>query len=859
MTQDYHRKLSINATTPMAQHADRQISNRNRKNCWAARFIIVIGISAFRSHVAYCCLFPVFMQTNVTSTATLPGESHDRHQKPVGDKPIRDWRGQITDQHNSAGLVVTVNDDVMTVTARQGDKLLSSHSRQCVEAVGNNRFIVSQVDTISSPVGGEPVNVIRYTCVQFVRRAPDVAQLRIGPLADQPDRDLCSYDVIKLDPWLLVDHSSNAYQMRSIETRWSEQTAGVPCALRGGFGVRMYDRTGHQGTCDGQRGEIRMESDCERFGDGTYFHFRHSSCIPVGLYMYTTQQTICIANWVTGSFSFTMLRHNRLHYSWLLRYPLTPEESFTAYLFTDLVADTNERITETSNYIRMDTVRDTPRPATSLCVDEHDVCASWRKPCTSGPQMALACPRTCGLCNATRPTVCEFPTELIGSWYDGGSDPIFTVDFGQTTLNVKSQSGSRLDSLRCVRWNKPIERQLPSAATDNNLNRFRYGFEEMLVSETVDGCRPRYVCVKLIRKSPSVVYFRLSLPRQWPLTSSISDPIDCRGFSYEYDSADYVIQPSPLVETSNFDSSFRPRATGRGRHGFRFLVSREPRGLSVACRLPGGQLNNYSVIFRCAFDTVADCVGCSMSACGGGSADCLGTLSETASGTALRLTLSGCSHQTNRTEYLFDCRQSSRLVPSTDLVVVVSSSLTVPTTSTNGSSTVNDPHHRSSSSSQLNRTVYHCWVFPSGLPPALSVFYLFDGSQCDDAMRVIDFTAGMRIDVGLPRSSSVSSLFSLLSANSPSSLALATFTSKPRRSPREEEDLASVSVASGSRTVHTISVMRNSGHADTSGVSSVTLKSQPSTIGADQTTMTASALVVIVSVSLVLSMSQCVL
>jgi hypothetical protein len=363
---------------------------------------------------------------------------------------------------------------------------------------------------------------------------------------------------------------------------------------------------------------------------------------------------------------------------------------------------------------------------------------------------------------------------------------------------------------------------------------------------------------------------RLSSPRQWPLTSSPSDPIDCRGFSYDHDANDEFDRYTPET-TSGDDELGQSRVSGRGRHGFRLLLSREPRGAPVPCRLPGGQLNNYSVTFRCASDTVVDCIGCAAGGCGSGPGDCQGSLAETESGTTLRLTLSGCSHQTNRTEYIFDCRQSSRLVPSKDLVIVVSS--TVPTTiitSTNESASWQQqqqqqqppPPPLSLLPSQSNRTVYHCWAFPNGGTPSLSVFYLFDGSRCDDAMRLIDFTEGMRIDNGLSKSSSTSPSASLF--DSPSALALATFTSKPRRSPRKEEDLAAVSVASGSRTVHSSSVPRNSaGYADAAGVSSTTARSHPSAVGATGTgtdftaAAAANVIVVFLSVSLAFAMWRC--
>ena len=486
---------------------------------------------------------------------------------------------------------------------------------------------------------------------EAVRRSPEVLQVRATPLSDRrPDPAICraAVDAWQLDPWIWIDRAALVAPA---------PRPGVPCALRGGFGVRMYDRTGYQGACDSVRGETRMEADCERLAGGTHFYFRHATCIPVGLYMYASQRTLCAANWAVGAYTFTLLRHDRLAYAWLLRVPTKPESSFTSYLLSDLVADPHEYVVATTNYIRLDTVRDVPRPATSLCLDDHnDACAAWRRPCASGPQSALECARTCGVCNATRPAICSFPPELIGRW-DRGGDSDFAVKFRPNSLSIKSTSGSRLTTLHCVRWQSaPPKRP--------NSDRFRYIGNEMLVAGYSDGCRPRYVCARILRKSMSVMYFRLSETRTWPLTSAPADPIDCHAFNFDRVDEDRA-DDNAALPTNHF-------RLVRIDH-FRLLFSREPRGDATACRLPGHALNNYSVTFR---DGV----------------ECVGSVAEAAdlASTALRLTLAACSAPVNRTRYVFDCREASRLPPSNDLVVVVSSTPTAAT----------------------NRTVYHCWLFP---------------------------------------------------------------------------------------------------------------------------------------------------
>jgi len=255
-----------------------------------------------------------------------------------------------------------------------------------------------------------------------------------------------------------------------------------------------------------------------------------------------------------------------------------------------------------------------------------------------------------------------------------------------------------------------------------------------LVAEYSDGCRPRYVCARILRKSTSVMYFRLSAARTWPLTSSPADSIDCRAFSFDHaDDDDHIHGDAVRALQINH---------------FRLLFSRESRGGDGSpCRLPSHALNNYSVTFR---DGV----------------ECMGSVSEAnPEATSLRLTLAACSSPVNRTVYSFDCRESSRLLPSKDVVVIVSST---PTAS--------------------DRTVYHCWLFPV----AAGVFYLFDAEQCDAVMRGAKPSMSAAGDP-LPAADRL-----LTAELTP----LAVFSSKSRRTPREEDDPDSV--ASPASRVHLV-------------------------------------------------------
>jgi len=324
--------------------------------------------------------------------------------------------------------------------------------------------------------------------------------------------------------------------------------------------------------------EMRVESDCDAPSE-MYFDFQFDVCVPKGLFMYAQQRTLCVANWTSGPYSFVLLRHNVLPYSWIFRFQTSLEESFVAYLLSDLVDDVGDIPEVTSRYFRFDMVRSATVPVTSLCVDESDICAtvvdgdSPRCDTTTGngnrtstAASALTCPRACGLCNATRPAPCEFPPEMVGTWHDGAN--IMAAEFQLTTAeNRKSldvvvashDAVAKRQRFYCIQW------EATSTSGERRLYGNRFIVDEfLLINEPTRGCRRRYACARLLFKSASVIYFWLSESRTWPLTSLPSDPVDC----------------------SQFDSDAAR---------FRVLVSRDrDRRDPITCHLPITQLAIYS-------------------------------------------------------------------------------------------------------------------------------------------------------------------------------------------------------------------------------------------------------------------------
>lgn len=621
---------------------------------------------------SHCCEFPGFLQfqerleqaSAPTSTSTNPQDFSPRtnttSQRRTATENYAKWRWKITSQNTAHQMDVYVRGNLIIFVPLQTAAFQSQqYNRTCVAVLDAGKYLVAH----------EQKNATRtYLCTQFVLRTSGVVQLRTSSSFVNEAGDpspACSDETMMLESWILMADGAVGHD--------APRSSRI-CGLSGGFGVRMFDRAKHQGACDGgYRGETRIESDCTR-GDGMRFHFRHESCVPEGLYMYTAQRALCLASWTDGPYSFTLLKHDQHRYMWLLRHPTLTEDSFTAYLFKDLTTDVTEQGTgsgssSSSSHLRLDVVRDSPRPASSLCVDEYDVCSVWREPCTSGAQMALTCPRTCGICNASRPTICSFPPDAVGRWHDGvDGDAGSSVVIGQTSVVLETGSGAARETMRCIRW------QEPSPTSSGRRRVFtRYLTEEMLVTEYTDGCRPRYQCARILKKSPAVMFFKLSRTITWPLTSSPANPIDC----------------------SNFDFDHAPEQTGdvfRDRY-YRLLFSTERRNVT-SCRLPA-DLNNYSVLLR-------------------DGTECRANVTETATGSDIVVSFaSGCRLPENVANVTsFACIESSRLLPSGDLLIVTL-----------------DPS--SSSSSSLKVSVY-CWIFPKN---SQTVFYQINGALCNEASR----------------------------------------------------------------------------------------------------------------------------
>ena len=316
------------------------------------------------------CIFPGYLQAGDT-----------------GDQ--REWRARVAlSSDEGYTLYVTFHDYMMkaVVSGRSRDAP-SPYTRECMNKINENTFVISHRE--------EGQDHDAFACLRIIKRSQHVIQLMETDLHPNANAEmLCAeshFDIGLPYKWPLVNHIG---LMGAIE----------PCPLVGGFNIRVYDPKISPGDmhCNALEGETRLESECEA-GEGMEFQFRHQMCVPKSMQMRVSQRMYCLASWTESIYTFCILRHDRIERLYLLRYANHDETSYVAFLFTDLMADTDPMPAPHNSYLRLDIVLDQPRQAAVLCMDSYEGCNVWKHPCQEqGSQQQLTCPKRCGLCDDTR-------------------------------------------------------------------------------------------------------------------------------------------------------------------------------------------------------------------------------------------------------------------------------------------------------------------------------------------------------------------------------------------------------------------------------------------------------------------------
>jgi len=148
------------------------------------------------------CVFPASLQTNRTSG------------------PARDWVGRVREQFTEIGVHVVVSSNVIRVTSSDSTSW-RSYTVVCLQVVSSDRYLVAYEERVQRRA--------RYSCLQFVRRAPDVIQMRAAVVGGRMDRAMCQDSSLVTDQWLIFDRSRLGQRR-------------VPCPLNGGYSVHLFDK-----------------------------------------------------------------------------------------------------------------------------------------------------------------------------------------------------------------------------------------------------------------------------------------------------------------------------------------------------------------------------------------------------------------------------------------------------------------------------------------------------------------------------------------------------------------------------------------------------------------------------------------
>ena len=426
----------------------------------------------------------------------------------------RVWRGHMQSKAGDTPAEYSVSFDglLMRVVASN-----VSFQRRCTLKVGNRTYLAAQRDIV---VTTDRAPRIRYLCMEFVRRSDAVLQLRTSRLASRMDPHLCAENQLMLDDRPLVDHGHRG-----------RSAAGSGCQLTGGYDIHLYDRRRHRGLCDALDAETRLEAACGGDDSFIHFRFRYDFCVPTGLSMRADQVARCAATWTNDNDVFTVLvasaadNEDRLH-AWCLRRPRrTFGRPFTAILFGQLVCDESP-VAELADALMVD-MQLSEDWGSSLCEDDYEGC-SWDHPakCTR----AADCARTCYMCNDFSPTNCFFSTALDGRWQSPDGAMSLNVELSSLMLTVADRSGrARSTNYDCVEWRQERRSSDIAKFAKHSVD------EHLVVTRPGGGCRPRYACVQFQYYAtgnddhlPSVIYFRISASRPWP----IYDRLDCSSFQY---------------------------------------------------------------------------------------------------------------------------------------------------------------------------------------------------------------------------------------------------------------------------------------------------------------------------------------
>lgn len=358
---------------------------------------------------------------------------------------------------------VTVTEGLISVRIES----TSNYKRSCLMEMGDNTFIVSY-----ELAGKKP----KFSCIQFIERSPAVIAMNESEFSDMEDDELCQN--MKLNDRPLVLYPGDYYEA---------------CPPLGGYHMQVYNPDGST-QCNKVLQTPRLESNCD---DTSHMFFDFKNCfvkrLVLGMRGGYTRNLYCTGTWTDGPNTFVILARKDLANYWCFRFPTNVTDSFDAYLFSDVVCERGDVITESETYAKLSL---TKKVVTHVCEDSSDDCQtnSDKYICENEQKSSLGavyCKKSCFDCDPKSGSIrCNFGLSN-NTWNTLGLLKEITLNGTKITLKPMGE-------FECAQQMHGHERS------------------HVIVRYNEQGCFPQTYCISFKQLAPSVAAYKLFKGPDWP-------------------------------------------------------------------------------------------------------------------------------------------------------------------------------------------------------------------------------------------------------------------------------------------------------------------------------------------------------
>ena len=409
--------------------------------------LMIVGLLWWSSSEAHTCEFPVYLQETTGPSWWLYRVTHAGAQLK-----------------NNTIVYVEISGARLSTTSLSGDEATAaplSYERDCVDKYEGDTYLVTHF------LRGHDV---QYVCMKFVKRSSHVVQ--IFESTNSSERLNCTEESLTLDPWPLIKFDESANETLS-------------CPVHGGYDIELFDRHDNS-KCTDKYFVPRLECGCSE-GDAVHLDLRACQVASHLVGMEAQQDLKVIASWDDEEYRYTIMKRQRVGLYWSLRTPRHIAARMTGYISADVVC-TNGNVTNVAPDALILNLHE--RIVASICSDVSPYCSPEK--CNDHSLFSeLYCEDTCGHCENSKKTTCEFPPSARGEWTSvtDPEHPEFTISSDQIVV-------SDAEIQPCVSHNAVSKTYL-------------------LLKFDKKGCSPRYMCLTIKPIAPSVILYKLVPGPAW--------------------------------------------------------------------------------------------------------------------------------------------------------------------------------------------------------------------------------------------------------------------------------------------------------------------------------------------------------